>query len=274
MKKQIALAVSLSLVGSVISVSSAEAAGLFNDGDRIQGSSGLTGLYLQAIEESDDDEAVPALNYFGTTISGNPGTGLFIDGPDFTGFDYASISNPGLAPLETAETFIGLGSTGGFVGLDDAEIRSFQSGFDASNLPDFEAPTFVEDFLVMTGGGLTVRVDLNGQIESDNPDPGDSFVFEVPVLVTGDDGVDTQTVNGIFRFSTQDINNGFAVDPAVLDPAQNGEDPYTLFLATGGQAYSWELDVIKNVPEPSSMVSLLALGALGGGMAIKRKVSK
>ena len=268
MKTQIAVAgVSLSLLGSLISVSSAEAAGLFSIGDSISGSGGPTGIFGVALNP-DLGDPPPALNYFGTTVT-PPENAVIISSndipPEFVAFTYGSIEDPSVAPTTTVETFFARGATGGFSTFDpltnmnlDAQIRSFQS-----------APfTSVEDFLVLDDGmGLTVSVDLNGPIESGPINPGAALVLEVPVIITGEKDGDIQTFNGIFRFSTV-ILEFFGATGTGSDIASGIE------VFTGPASYSWQLDVIKDVPEPSSMVSLLALGALGGGMAIKRKVSK
>ncbi|EAZ91847.1 PEP-CTERM sorting domain-containing protein [Crocosphaera chwakensis] len=271
MKKQITLAVSLSLAGSLVSIGSADAA-IFQIGlNSLQGSSSPTGVYGQGID-STDTPFPPAQNFFGTEITG-PSVTIAPDTPgDFTTFDYAIIEDPFAAPTSTAATFVTIGSTGGFspIGPGAAgDVRSFVSVVEPGGDAGF---TFVNDFLSYTlGDGLDVKVDLNGVIES-SAGAGGAVTFTVPVIVTAFDGIETETIDGTFRFSTQNISAAFAVDGAPLATGNGNE----IDVFTGGQSYSWQLDVVKNVsvPEPSSMVSLLALGVLGGGMAMKRKVSK
>ncbi|MGK7886278.1 MAG: PEP-CTERM sorting domain-containing protein [Crocosphaera sp.] len=263
MKTQIALAsVSLSLLGGLVSVSSAEAAGLFSDGDSLSGSAGGTGLFNLA----NADEVPGAVVYFGTDVTG-PGINI-----PAGGFLYAEITNPSLAPGATADTTINLPSrTGIFTGIDDGEFRSFVAQAPGTNN--------LADFLSLTGpGGLTIDVDfVNSTVESEPTETGDGILFEIDVVLTGELDGDIQVVDGIFRLSTENAaGDPVALIPNVIDPDFNGEGVLTLLeqLPNGGQGYSWQLEVVKNVPEPSSMVSLLALSALGAGMAMKRKVSK
>jgi len=248
MKKLLSLAAILPIASIfVLNTTNNAQAAAFKNGDTTNGNGGnvIIGVATSLAD--------PAQLFFGTQGITTPPAAITLGkaGNVKSFADIGGTAN-GFIPADSA---LPNNAGNGFFPFDDTtvKIKSYITG----------TPGLITNFVTVAPSvatsGLGLTVDIESTFFETNFTNG-FLTAKAKAKVKRSD--DPTVYNGIFSISAQNI------DPSTLGP---NVGTGSVDLVSNSTSYSWSLEIAA-VPEPSGVAGLLALGVLGGGVVLKRKL--